>query len=522
LSVVETAINLYYANQSGCPIHGSRSLSGVEVSRNVELSDKMAPGLDARISQIAAEIAADKEMIVHPELFNYTRSQLNHAIEKVWGQPEPDNKNYLFLQKLKDNVTMFAGYKSAWQTTHLRKDVEQSRNADVEQSRNAINARYNVNWMRTEYEHTVRSARAAKNYQKYEQDKDLYPYLRYMPSTAAEPRGEHMRLYGIVKPIDDPFWDTWMPPADWGCRCSVEQVRNPNPESLAKQPPDDITLPPATMRNNPGKSGQIFTDKHPMISKVKPEMRAKIEDAIKALNNEIITKEIKSIDDLTEVIKIFDEKTKNDYFARGFKSMYVYESGPNGKTNLNGSIGLKRRIYNSVIGGLNNIRLGVATTYTQEQALSTLWHEILHNKNKIGNVPMTAMQRKNMELANEFVSRNTLPEFMKMLGGKLHHKDLMDARPNTGYDHWVVNYDQLIVRMGADKAKVLADVQSHLFNKSYNEQKEGLRDALMNNTDQEFKKATVNKSVGHCLTEHPDRYLLSVEQVLNPKKKEKK
>jgi len=143
-----------------------------------------------------------------------------------------------------------------------------------------INTQYNVNWMRTEHLHAVRTSRAAKNWQDIVRDKDIYPYLEYMPSTAGEPRAEHKKLYGIVKPVDDPFWDTWMPPADWGCRCSVKQVKNPDAESLAKQPPDDVPLPPPVMRNNPGKDGVIFTDKHPMISKVgkkKHEINSTIE-----------------------------------------------------------------------------------------------------------------------------------------------------------------------------------------------------------------------------------------------------
>lgn len=94
---------------------------------------------------------------------------------------------------------------------------------------------------------------------------DLYPYLEYMPSTAGTPRSEHKKLYGVIKALDDPFWDTWLPPADWGCKCSVQQRRS---DKGTNQPPEEIKLPPQAMRNNPGKDGQIFTNKHPMISRV--------------------------------------------------------------------------------------------------------------------------------------------------------------------------------------------------------------------------------------------------------------
>lgn len=222
-------------------------------------------GLDDKLQQIAADIAGDAGMIIHPDIFDHTNKTLQKAISQVYGDVDADD----FINKLKGNITRFSAYKSAWETEHIRNSAAELLPA--------INGSYNVNWLRTEYEHAVRSTRAAKNWQQYESDKDLYPYLEYIPSTAAEPRSDHQRLYGVIKKLDDPFWDTWMPPSDWGCRCSVEQVRS---DSGATEPPEDLKLPPATMRNNTGKDGTIFTDKHPMISKVGKPVRDKIEEFI--------------------------------------------------------------------------------------------------------------------------------------------------------------------------------------------------------------------------------------------------
>lgn len=238
----------------------------------LQLSNGIARGLDKQLQQIYNDIANDPALVIHKDIFNYTRSQLHQGINQVFGSPKFNDPEFDLVMKLRQNADRFAGYKSAWQTAHIR-NVEPGQMP-------AINSNYNVNWMRTEYVHTVRSARAAKNWQAIEQDKDLYPFLEYMPSTAAEPRNEHQRLYGVIKPVDDPFWDTWMPPSDWGCRCSVKQVRN---NEGAKQPPNDIKLPPATMRNNPGKSGQIFTDQHPMIKKVGPGHKQAIDKVVDTL-----------------------------------------------------------------------------------------------------------------------------------------------------------------------------------------------------------------------------------------------
>ena len=47
------------------------------------------------------------------------------------------------------------------------------------------------------------------------------PYLRYVESSSAEPRQEHLRWKNTVLPWDHPWWDTHYPPNGWGCKCGV-------------------------------------------------------------------------------------------------------------------------------------------------------------------------------------------------------------------------------------------------------------------------------------------------------------
>jgi hypothetical protein len=131
-----------------------------------------------------------------------------------------------------------------------------------------------------------------------------------------------------------------------------------------------------------------------------------------------------------------------------------------------------------VISGINNIKRGVPTTYNQEVGMSTFHHEIMHNANKIGNIRITKLQTRYMELSNEFVSRNRLPEFMERLGGKLENRGLMLDRPNTGYNTMVRNFDKLIEISKADKSLVLKDVETYLINERYDTQVEGLINAI--------------------------------------------
>lgn len=231
------------------------------------------PGIDENdYLKIYLDVKKNGKLHINPDLFNFTRSNLISAIEKVYPGIDHNHRDFDLMMKLRNNASRFSGYKTAWQVSEL---LEQEDDLDII---NAINKKYNTNWMRTEYEHTVRSTRAAKNWQNYTADADLYPYLEYMPSTAGEPRNEHKKLYGVIKKLDDPFWDTWLPPADWGCKCSVQQRRS---DKGTTQPPDNISKPPLSMRNNPGKDGQVFTNKHPMISKVDKKTAAMIESEVK-------------------------------------------------------------------------------------------------------------------------------------------------------------------------------------------------------------------------------------------------
>lgn len=56
-----------------------------------------------------------------------------------------------------------------------------------------------------------------------------YEYWMYKHSDAvAHPRPHHLAMDGVVRPADDPFWQTWYPPNGWGCKCRVIGIRNPD------------------------------------------------------------------------------------------------------------------------------------------------------------------------------------------------------------------------------------------------------------------------------------------------------
>ena len=78
--------------------------------------------------------------------------------------------------------------------------------------------------LRTIYNTNVAMSMASGHWARIQRQKDVYPYLRYLPSTSEHKRPLHKTWYGILLPVDHPFWQTHFPPNGWGCKCHFEQV----------------------------------------------------------------------------------------------------------------------------------------------------------------------------------------------------------------------------------------------------------------------------------------------------------
>lgn len=227
--------------------------------------------------------------------------------------------------------------------------------------------------------------------------------------------------------------------------------------------------------------------------KLKPIAETKKTNLSKWDNKSVTTKQ-----ELNKYIGDYANKYPK-MFHYGFKKIVIITNpNANGLTDLFGSIGLKKDIINKINLGITNINKGIATTFEQEKALATLYHEITHNRHTLTRLySITKKQRAYMETANEFVARKRLPNFMEQLGGKLHNTELMSNRTNTGYNTWVRNYEYLANKCGADMDKVLIDLENTLLNTPYDKQKKGLVDAIKNNS--KANKGNVNKAVSKIL-----------------------
>jgi SPP1 gp7 family putative phage head morphogenesis protein len=76
------------------------------------------------------------------------------------------------------------------------------------------------------YDTNMRTSRAVGMWTRYQQRKDVAPYLVYNAVLDSRTRPLH-EVWGrrpVILPVDHPWWDTHFPPNGWRCRCKTDQV----------------------------------------------------------------------------------------------------------------------------------------------------------------------------------------------------------------------------------------------------------------------------------------------------------
>lgn len=86
--------------------------------------------------------------------------------------------------------------------------------------------------LRLIYRQNMQSAYNAGRYRQQIENRDNQPYLRYLAILDMRTRAAHAAMHNRIFRVDDPIWQVWYPPNDWGCRCRVEGVSG---ERVARQ-----------------------------------------------------------------------------------------------------------------------------------------------------------------------------------------------------------------------------------------------------------------------------------------------
>ena len=211
-----------------------------------------------------------------------TVNRITDAIIEGFGSGDFDelpNERGL-LEHFEYNAQRFSAaktYQEAKTMTSLLVDAEGIKvpfNKFAEQAAK-VTTIFNDNWLRTEYTTAITSAYSGRQWLDNVRDMDVAPLLKYQTVLDDRVRAAHVALDNIVKPVEDPFWNTRYPPNGWNCRCIAEALTFDELEPITHndQLPPISDVPPI-FRNNPGKSQEIFTeDGHPYFDAPKDVKR---------------------------------------------------------------------------------------------------------------------------------------------------------------------------------------------------------------------------------------------------------
>lgn len=221
-------------------------------------------------------------------LFREIWGTLNKAVDEglklsvLSGDHDSD-----FVQALRSNNAVFAAFK-----THSMQNEIAGRLLDGEgnlksfdefrkDTQDIVDHQVN-NWLRTEYDMAVIRAHHAADWQQFEREKDILPNLVWVRSTSITPGADHKIFWGLILPIDHPFWEEHRPGDRWGCKCGLQSTDEPATEDNI---PEGVMAdePSTGLEGNPGVTGKIFSDDHPYISNARRGARGAVERLMEEL-----------------------------------------------------------------------------------------------------------------------------------------------------------------------------------------------------------------------------------------------
>jgi SPP1 gp7 family putative phage head morphogenesis protein len=201
-------------------------------------------------SIIALNFNTDWAKDDYKPLFDYYANEFTKAINKGWQQ---DLDNAIFI-KLHQNAYEFAGVKYLT----LKKQI-----AAGETDKEVFER--HERYLDIEKQHFTASSQMASKWQVFEKNKDKLPYLQWVTAQDEAVRESHAKLNGIIKPVDDTWWDNHPVPLGYGCRCTIRQLSKATAEkdpNFGKEAPE-VEADKPLFKNNAGKTGVAFNNKHP-------------------------------------------------------------------------------------------------------------------------------------------------------------------------------------------------------------------------------------------------------------------
>ena len=230
----------------------------------------------------------DVKTEIENHIFMETLRLFNEATARGLAQSkDPSIITDRFLEELRTNNAVF----SAFKTHRMQNDIAlllidpqtgQLKSFDKwRRDIKGITDHYETDWLQTEYNTAVIRAHQAADWKHFQEEADVFPNVRWMPTTSITPDPLHQHYWEtkLTLPVNHPFWDEHHPGDRWNCKCSLMQTDEPvNASGLEGWTPP---LPMPGLDNNPAKDGKIFSDTHPYVTEAYPGAQKAVDDLMK-------------------------------------------------------------------------------------------------------------------------------------------------------------------------------------------------------------------------------------------------
>ena len=212
----------------------------------------------------------DTSKEIEPKMWRALQRTMNEAAAEglAHGEYQPRH-NDRFLDAMRHGNEVFAAFKVHAMGKAMADKLRDS-NGNIkpfEQWSNdvrTIASHHTGAWLRTEYNTAVLRAHAAADWQEFIENKDIFPNLRWMPTTSPDAEASHRSYWEkkLTLPIEHPFWEKHHPQDRWNCKCMLEATDDPaTPANVVEDMP--TPQPQRGLDNNPGKDGHLINDTHP-------------------------------------------------------------------------------------------------------------------------------------------------------------------------------------------------------------------------------------------------------------------
>ena len=265
------------------------------------------------IERLTRDIFDKKNPTYDRDLMIATAAQMLEAVKKGYGagiaDVEYNSPDWQTLEKITENVYSFSAaknYHELHDMTNALRDGDRIRGfEEFREAVGQIDAKYNGNWLRTEYNQAIAASQCGARWNEFKRNAKTMPMLQYQAVMDSNTRADHAALNGVRKRVDDPFWDIYMPPNGWGCRCEVIQL----PSSAAKETPSEKIIPPVVPKMfqvNFGKRGIAFPQGHAYFKRLPKKYEYNLKELSRAevrriLDNAEEYKKLKNDKDYTDV-----------------------------------------------------------------------------------------------------------------------------------------------------------------------------------------------------------------------------